>query len=126
MDNLSPEALKLARVPIASLISKSEKAQQKLTPGTWQHRMLQENLDALRVASGLMDSTDAVAKVSSGDLEKSLRVLPSIIQKTEKTETKFAPGTSQHSLQRNRLSALRAAEALIKAALARTHKKAQL
>jgi len=29
--------------PIASLISKSEKAQQKLAAGTWQYKMLQDN-----------------------------------------------------------------------------------
>jgi hypothetical protein len=37
--------------PIASLIAKSEKARQKLASGTWQHTMLGENLDALRIAA---------------------------------------------------------------------------
>ena len=47
--------LQQARAAIASLISKSEKAQQKLTPGTWQHRMLEANLKALYIALHLLD-----------------------------------------------------------------------
>lgn len=47
--------LQQARAPIASLISKSEKAKGKLTPGTWQHTMLENNLRGLYVASHLLD-----------------------------------------------------------------------
>ena len=47
--------LQQARAAIASLISKSEKVQQKLTPGTWQHRMLEANLKALYIALHLLD-----------------------------------------------------------------------
>ncbi len=46
--HVSPEALKRAVAPITSLISKSEKALGKTSPGTWQHGMLTENLQALR------------------------------------------------------------------------------
>lgn len=46
--------LESAIAPIASLISKSEKAQAKLKQGTWQHRMLRNNLKALYVASPLI------------------------------------------------------------------------
>lgn len=44
-----------ARRPIASLISKSETALQKLAPGTWQHEMLRDKLHALQIASALID-----------------------------------------------------------------------
>lgn len=53
-DNFPEEDLKKALAPIASLISKSEKAQQKLTRGTWQYTMLQSNVKALRIASPLL------------------------------------------------------------------------
>jgi glutamate mutase epsilon subunit len=43
-----------AVAPIASLISKSEKAQKKLTQGSWQHTMLGNNLKALYIASPLL------------------------------------------------------------------------
>ena len=49
------EELENAAAPLASLLSKSEKAQQKLAPGSWQHRMLEENLRALRIASSLLE-----------------------------------------------------------------------
>jgi len=48
------EDLEAAVAPIASLISKSEKAREKLKQGTWQHTMLGENLKALYIASSLL------------------------------------------------------------------------
>ena len=53
-DNFSEEDLQRTLAPIASLISKSEKAQQKLTQGTWQHSMLDGNLKALHMALPLL------------------------------------------------------------------------
>jgi hypothetical protein len=53
-DKLTKEDLEKALAPIASLISKSEKAQGKLTQGTWQHTMLKGNLKALYIASPLL------------------------------------------------------------------------
>lgn len=115
MDNDTTEDLQEALRPIASLISKSEKAQQKLTPGTWQHTMLRDNLKALHLGSVLMNkaSSDTVP-FTEEDLQEALRAFASMISKTEKAQAKFAPGTSQHTLQRNRLKALRVTEALIK------------
>jgi len=104
--------LREARRPIASLISKSEKAQRKLAPGTWQHTMLRDNLKALRIASALMNKdTDDFTR---DDLQGAIHALASMISKSEKARAKFSPGTSQRTLQRNRLQALRIAEALIK------------
>ncbi|MGI6317840.1 MAG: hypothetical protein ACOX1J_03785 [Dethiobacteria bacterium] len=40
------------------------------------------------------------------DMEEALRAITSMISKTEKAEEKFAQGTSQHTLQKNRLKAL--------------------
>lgn len=101
--------------PIRSLISKSEKAQEKLKPGTWQHAMLEENLKALHLALALMENAgDGGEKHAKDELEEALQALASMIDKAEKAKAKFAPGTSHHSLQRNRLKALRIAEALVK------------
>lgn len=102
--------------PIASLISKSEKAQQKLDSGTWQHRMLRDNLKALHIAYALMnkesDDTDGFAQ---DDLQDALRAFALMISKTMKAQEKFSSGTAQFTLLRNRLKALRTAEVLIKA-----------
>jgi len=71
--------------PIASLIGKSEKAQRKLAPGTWQHAMLRDNLKALRMASALMDpgAGDGV-RAGRRDLQEALRAFASMIGKTER------------------------------------------
>ena len=120
MDNYSTAELQEALRPIASLISKTEKAQQKLAPGTWQHTMLRDNLKALHIAFTLMNKeTDDTASFTRDDLQESLRAFAAMIGKAEKAQAKFTPGTSQHTLQANRLKALRMAESRIKAELSK-------
>jgi hypothetical protein len=120
MDNYTTDDLQEALRPIASLISKSEKAQQKLTPETWQHSMLQDNLKALHIASALMNKeTDEADNFAQDDLQEARRAFASMISRTEKAQTKFSPGTSQHTLLQNRLKALHIAETLIKGELDR-------
>ena len=116
--NKSTDVLPGILRPMVSLISKSEKAQKKLAPGSWQHTMLRDNLRALRLALGLMTG-DAVgtARVAPDDIREALRALASMISKTKKAQATFKDGTSQHTLLRNRLKALRAAEGLVKAAM---------
>jgi hypothetical protein len=113
--NYTSDELREALQPIASLISKSEKAQQKLTVGTWQHTMLQDSLNSLHIASTLIRKESDVDNFSEDDFQKALSVIASMISKTEKAQTKFILGTSQNSLLRNRLKALRISETLIKA-----------
>ena len=116
MNNYTTDELLEVLRPIASLISKSQKAQQKLAPGTWQHTMLRDNLRALLIASALMNKeTDDTASFTQDDLQAALDAFTSMISKTDKALAKFAPGTSQHTLLANRLKALQIAEALIKA-----------
>lgn len=118
MGNFTREEIEEALRPIASLISKSEKAQQKLAPGTWQHTMLRDNLKALHIASALMNKeTNDADHFTRGDLQEALRAFTSMISRNEKAQVKFSPGTSQHSLQRNRLKALRTASEFIGNAL---------
>lgn len=47
-------SLNVALAPLESLISKSTKAQAKLVPGSWQHSMLEKNLEALHPALVLL------------------------------------------------------------------------
>ncbi len=108
------DALRDTFRPLASLIGKSEKAQRKLAPGTWQHSMLRDNLKALRMASALMDPGAGDGdRAEKRELQEALRAFASMIGKAEKAQAKFSPGTPHYALQRNRLKALRAAEALI-------------
>jgi hypothetical protein len=118
VDTDTTDELREALRPIASLISKSEKAQQKLAPGTWQHSMLRDNLKALRIASALLNQeTNDTDHFTHNDLQEALGAFASMITRTGNTRAKFPPGTSQHSLQQNRLKALRKAEARIKVEL---------
>src|SRR4051812_40738064 len=118
MDNLTTEGWEQARRPIASLISKSEKAQRKLIEGTWQHTMLKKNLKALHIASALMNQEiDATDKFARDDLQDALRALVAMMSRTKMALAKFSSRTPQHTLQRNRLAALRLAKALAKAEL---------
>jgi len=104
--------------PILSLIGKSEKACRKLTPGTWQHTMLQENLRALHIAVAMMNGKAGAADdITREELQSALRALAAMIDKSAKAQAKFADGTAHYTLQRNRLGALRAAEILITAEL---------
>jgi hypothetical protein len=120
MDNYITNELQVALQPIASLISKSEKAQQKLVPGTWQHTMLRDNLKALHIASALMNKeTDDTNSFTRDDLQEAVGVFTSMISKTEKAQAKLSSGTSPHTLQRNRLKALHIAAELIKVELAK-------
>ena len=118
MDAPTADELQEARRPLASLLGKSEKAQQKLASGTWQHTMLRNNIKALRLALALMNKElpDA-GNFSRADLQEALRALASVVGRADEAQLKFSPGTSQHTLQRNRLRALRVAEALIRAEL---------
>jgi hypothetical protein len=102
--------------PLASLISKSQKAQQKLAPGTWQHTMLRQNLEALDVACELIREQNACS-FTRAELLETLRALTSMITKAEKAQAPFSSGTAHHTLQRNRLKALRRGEVLVKVAL---------
>lgn len=107
--------------PIESLISKSEKALKKLKPGTWQHTMLRDNIRALHLAAALMEQgEDSGQQPNRDDLKHAMTALSSMIGKAENAKAKFAPGTSHHSLQRNRLKALRIAHARVKAELNKT------
>ncbi|SHN75624.1 hypothetical protein [Desulfitobacterium chlororespirans] len=47
------------------------------------------------------------------DREEALRAIASMISRTEKAKEKFVQGTSQHTLQMNRLKALQIASSLI-------------
>jgi hypothetical protein len=54
------------------------------------------------------------------DLDAAFRAIASIIGKTEKAGARFAPGTSQHTLQKNRLLALKIAASLVSRELSKT------
>jgi hypothetical protein len=123
MDQSIPDKPQEVHRLITSLISKSKKARGKLAPGTWQHGMLGDNLRALHIALRLMDKEGrAIDQFTRHELQEALRAFGRMISRTDEAQSKFSRGASQHTLLRNRLRALRVAEAGIKRRL-RSHKR---
>lgn len=117
MEQYSAEDLARAIPPILSLISKSEKAQQKLSPESWQHKMLADNLHALRTGIAFLNgASEGTAAFSLKDRESALRAFDSMIARTQTAQPKFSTGTAQRTLLENRLFALRLAERFIRLA----------
>jgi hypothetical protein len=52
-------------------------------------------------------------KYSRDELEKALQIVSSVISRCEKMQPKFAEGTSQHTLLKNRIKALYISKSLI-------------
>ena len=112
--------LEAARRPLTSLLSKSEKAQQKLKPGSWQHAMLDENIQALRVVNALLFGQDRKkTRYTQSDLKLAINALANMVSRSIRAQAKFVPGTSPHTLQRNRIKALRLAKRTAAAELKR-------
>ncbi len=104
--------------PLVSLIAKSEKALLKLSPGGWQHTTLSQNLNALKIALHLLDGEAQTESVLDRDEYLAAQyAFAQMIGKTEHALSKFAAGTSQHSLLQNRLKALQVGEDLVRAML---------
>lgn len=102
--------------PLLSLAGKSEKALVKVAPGSWQHGMLSDNLKALRLAISLIREGGAV-RPTPHDVRAAIQAFESMIDKTDRAQTKFEPKSAQHSLLKNRLTALRVGEAALRAGL---------
>ncbi len=62
----------------------------------------------------------SISDFSKEDLDDALRVISSMTHKIKKAQEHFARGTSQHTLAKNRLKALRIASALITQSLRKT------
>lgn len=104
--------------PLASLASKSEKALARLAPGTWQRARLEANVAALRIALDLLPGGRSKGRrPSQADLAGAVRALASMAAVARKARAGFAPGTAHFPLQDNRLRALRAAQAAVRATL---------
>jgi hypothetical protein len=112
MDEFSPEDLSEARRALSSLRSKSEKAAGKLKDGSWQERLTTGIVNASDVALRLIDG-GTVSPYDQDALAESHAALKDALRRAEEVIVRFAAGTSQHTLQKNRVAALRIALALI-------------
>jgi len=107
------EALQRAREPLASLQRKSEKAKQKLRPGSWQYARMEDTLRALRLIDCLLQGSADPSQIDAYELDTTRLTLNSLITIAEKNLEKTPTGTSQYSLLVNRLHALQTAQQLL-------------
>lgn len=90
---------------------------EKLQKGTWQQRMLENNLKALHYALSLMDTTKSRRKSpDDAEINAYLKSLDEMIIKSKAAQKKFLPGIAQHTLLKNRLNSLKAAKISIEQA----------
>lgn len=95
---------------IASMIERSEKAQEKFTQGTSQYTLQKNRIKALYIASSLIKNElaepNAMAKYTKEDMEKALAPIVSLISKSEKAQKKLSQDTWQHRMLTDNLNAL--------------------
>jgi hypothetical protein len=103
--------LKNAHRAIASLRNKSAKAADKLKDGTWQNKLMRSVAAACDVALRLIDGSRE--PVSPEALDEAHTALDDALRRAVAAIVKFAVGSSQHTLQKNRIAALKIALTLI-------------
>ncbi|EHL05653.1 hypothetical protein HMPREF0322_03673 [Desulfitobacterium hafniense DP7] len=121
MDDFTRADMEEALRAIASMINRTEKAQEKFAQGTSQHTLQMNRLKALHIASSLiakgLTENDAMECHTEEDLKNALAPITSLISKSEKARVKLAQGTWQHTMLSNNLKALHIALPMLTKAL---------
>ncbi len=112
MENFTYDELREAHRAILSLRNKSEKASGKLKEGSWQKKKMDSCVKAADIALQLIDGDTAV-RFECEALNEADESLGDALHRAEEVIGKFAEGSSQHTLQKNRIAALKIALALI-------------
>jgi hypothetical protein len=114
MDDFTPREVQEARRDLLSLRSKSAKASGKLKEGSWQKMQMDAYVSAADTALRLMDGDAGLLEPER--LWYVHKSLEDALHRAEEAIGKFAPGSSQHTLQQNRIAALRIALCFIEKA----------
>jgi len=118
MNDLTNQDMEEAVKIIASMIRRSEKAQEKFEQGTSQYTLQKNRIHALYVALSLIKKEIAVNGATDTfgkeEFEKALAPLTSLMSKSEKAQKKLTQGTWQHSMIGDNLKALGIALPLLK------------
>ena len=92
---MEPQTQAAALKEVTSIITRCERVQPKFAPGTAQHTLLKNRIQALQIAKGLLAETGA-GGYSAQELSAALEPLASILRKGAKAQAKYAPGSVQH------------------------------
>ncbi len=80
---------------VTSVITRCERVQPKFVPGTPQHTLLKNRIQAMKIAEGLF-SGDSGEQYSTQALSAALEPLASVIRKCEKARSKYEPDSGQY------------------------------
>lgn len=112
MADFTPEELGEAHRAILSLRNKSEKASGKLKEGSWQKTLLDSYVKAADTALKLIDG-DMAMPFECEALNEANKSLEDALHRAEEVIGRFVAGSSQHTLQTNRIVALKIALTMI-------------
>lgn len=121
MPTISPADATGALPALQDMLQRSRAAQAKFAPGTAQHTLQANRIHALETAAALLQSaaaSEAPPPLSQASLLRAAAPLASLLRKSEKAQTKLAPGTWQHTMLETNIHALRLATPLLAQALA--------
>jgi len=119
-NNYSQQDIEEALQAIASMISKSEKAQEGFAPDTSQYTLQKNRIKALHIAWSLIKnelSDNSPSYYLKADLEAAVNPITSLISKSGKAYEKLRQGMWQHTMLGENLKALYMASLLLTKAL---------
>ena len=118
MKNYSQEELQNALKVVSSTISRCEKIQPKFKEGTSQFSLLRNGIKALKISKCLIEKDESMQVYTKDELEKALPPVISIINKTEKAQSKYDEGTTQFKRFSPIISVMYISKALIEKEIA--------
>lgn len=114
MEQEQADALKV----VTSVIARCERVQPKFVPGTSQHTLLKNRIQATKIAETLLAGC-GMDLYSTQDLSAALEPLASIIRKCEKAQSKYEPGSGQYGRFQGTIRAMELSRTLIEDELLR-------
>ena len=97
---------------VTSVIARCERVQPKFVPGTSQHTLLKNRIQAMKIAEAVL-SGDSADSYSVQELSAALEPLASVIRKCEKARSKYEPGSGQYGRYGGTIRAMELAGTLI-------------
>ncbi|MEL7570159.1 MAG: hypothetical protein AAGU14_06310 [Eubacteriaceae bacterium] len=113
MSKYTKEEIGDALITVSSVISRCEKAQSKLAPGTPAHTLLKNRIKALIISKSLINNEHITDIYNNEELVKALKPICSIINKCEKARIKFEEGSSDYLRFENLIKAMDISKSLI-------------
>lgn len=109
----SQEEIQSAIKVVTSTISKCQKMQPKFIEGSSQYSLMKNRIKALQISKCLLDNDGSILEYSKEELEEALTPVISIINKTEKAQSKYEEGSTQYKRFSPLIAAMHIAKSLI-------------